>query len=151
MLINEYNDLMACDVEVFIKTSASLRLLKMYSMLYLNGSQPRTCEKSIRNYYNELKTTGKMKAEQMEEVQNRTNVPNWEGLRYIHGDHYSNLYITDRQAINLLTLGLLNETDFKVLPKEYISAKTAHETKPIEQPKHVIEVPKQNNQRKRKH
>lgn len=151
MLIKEYKEIMACDVEVYIKTSASLRLLKMYSILYLNGSQPRTCEKSIRNYYRELKTTGQMKAVQMEEVQNRTNVPNWEGLRYIQGDHYSNLYITDRQAINLLTLGLLNETDFKVLPKEYISAKTAHETKAVEQAKEIKEVVKQNNIRKRKH
>ena len=70
----------------------------------------------------------------MDELKNRTCKPNWgkgctddNGLKFIHkeGRHYSSLYITDEQALSLLNRGLLNESDFDVLPEGY--------QKPLEQ------------------
>lgn len=64
----------------------------------------------------------------MDEIQKRTCKPNWgkgctdnNGLKFIHaeGRHYSSIYITDEQATSLLKRGLLNESDFDVLPEGY--------------------------------
>ena len=86
-----------------------------------------------------------MKAELHEEIKARTCVPNWNGLRYINGDHYSDKYITDKQAFYLLMNGLLTENEFKVLPKEYADliakkvTKEAPELEKTEQPKQTKE------------
>lgn len=128
MLADEVNELINSDVEEIIKSSASLDLLKIYSILYLNGAQPRTCASSIRNYYFELKKTGIMKAEKLEAIKNRTCKPKWNGLRLINGDHFSNEWITDEEAIKLLQRGYLNESDFDVLPDGFKKEANAQKT-----------------------
>ena len=116
-LIEEYNNLMSLDFGDIKNSPNVLRFLKLYSTLY-DCPNPRSCEAVMSKYYQELKLTGKMKAELHEEIKSRTCVPNWNGLRYINGDHYSDKYITDKQAFYLLMNGLLSENEFKVLPKD---------------------------------
>ena len=55
--------------------------------------------------------------ERAEKVKNRTCKPNWKGLRFIKGNHYNNENITDAEAIKLLRAGLLQHSDFEVLPE----------------------------------
>jgi len=64
----------------------------------------------------------------MDNLSERICKPNWgknatdgNGLKFIHaeGQHYSSKYITDEQAASLLNRGLLNESDFDVLPPNY--------------------------------
>lgn len=120
--------LLSMEVEAIMASTASLDLIRCYSFMYLGGAQPRGCEASQRRYYTELNLTGLQKAKEMDELQKRTCKPNWgkgctndNGLKFIHkeGRHYSSLYITDEQAISLLTRGLINESDFDVLPEGY--------------------------------
>ncbi len=115
-VLSTYNYLMSRDVESIISSPDSLQLLRLYSVLYLDGGQPRTCVRSQRAYYNELKNTGKMKAELMEKVKNRTCIPNWKGRRYIMGNFYLDTLITDEQAMHLLSHKYLSPNDFKKLP-----------------------------------
>ena len=143
-LIDEYNDLMSHDFGEIKNSPYVIRFLKLYSTLY-DCPNPRFCEAVMIKYYQELKLTGKMKAELHEEIKARTCVPNWNGLRYINGDHYSDKYITDKQAFYLLMNGLLTENEFKVLPKEYADliakkvTKEAPELEKTEQPKQTKE------------
>lgn len=110
------------DVEAIISSPTSLKLLNCYSKLYLNGSQPRGCASSQRNYYKELCLTGITKAMDYEKIKARTCKPAWNGLKFIHAEarHYSNEYLTDEQAILLLERGHLTEKDFVILPSGYL-------------------------------
>lgn len=110
--MQELAQLLSRDVEGLIASPDSLKLLKWASRLLLNGGQPRTCANSIRKYYEQLKKIDMSTIE-------RTCKPNWKGLRFIWGDHYSDTTITDEQAIKLLKNKGLSESDFKVLPKGY--------------------------------
>ncbi len=64
----------------------------------------------------------------------RTNKPNWKGLRFIWGDFYSDELLTDEQAISLLNNKGLSESDFAKLPEGY---------KKEVKPEPVQEAPKQ--------
>ena len=112
----ELAQLLSRDVEGLIASPDSLKLLKLASILLLNGGQPRTCANSIRNYYSQLKKMNMNAIERAEKVKNRTCKPNWKGLRFIKGNHYNNENITDDEAITLLRAGLLQHSDFEVLP-----------------------------------
>lgn len=120
-MIYRVKSILSMDVEEVIASSHSLELLKIYSLLYLNGGQPRTCSRSQRAYFLELQTTGLDKAAKYNTIMERTNKPNWKGLRFIWGDHYSNETLTDEQAIKLLKNGGLRESDFEKLPEAYLN------------------------------
>ena len=126
--IERVNNLISKNVEEIIASTDSLELLRCYSILYNEGRQCRSCANSQRDYYKQLSLNGLQKAKEMDEIKIRTCQPNWgkgctnnNGLKFIHkeGNHYSSLYITDDQAISLLNRGLLNESDFDVLPEGY--------------------------------
>ncbi len=120
-LINDLEDILSKTVEEVINSSLSLKLLNLYSKLYLNGEQPRWCASCQRDYYSQLQREGHLKIKEMEEIEKRTCVPAWNGLKYIHkaGRHYNNEIITDTQAIDLLERGFLTEQDFTKLPEGY--------------------------------
>lgn len=127
-LVQDVKNILSTDVEEVISTSMSLNLLRCYSVIYLNGAQPKTCAKSQRQYYNQLKINGLEMAQKKEETTERTCVPAWKGIKYVgqvkkegkivfaHG-HINPDTLTDKEAKRLLDLGVLKKTDFKVLPK----------------------------------
>jgi hypothetical protein len=103
-----------------------LELLSIYSTLYLKGDPPGYCESCIKNYYSELKKNGMEKLNKYEEAKKRTLIPKWSGLKYIHkgGKHYDSLWITDKEAIELLKSGILRESHFEKLPEGYLKKNT---------------------------
>lgn len=131
-MLESINRLIAMDIRDIIKSGeCTLLLLKMYSLLFLNGGQPGNCESCLRKYHNEIIKHGKMKAEIAEKIKNRTLIPGWNGLRYIPGivknGKYLSLHahihsdtLTDEQAVKYLNSGALKESDFKKLPEEKI-------------------------------
>lgn len=121
-LLEQYNELIQYNADQIIKSALSLKLLNLYSILYLNGYQPRWCESCQRDYFIELQKTGLKKIELMQEYESRTLIPNWTELKYIRveNQHFNSLYITDKQAFELLKHGLLTEKDFIKLPDCYI-------------------------------
>jgi len=125
-MISEIDLILSEKVEDVIASSLSLTLLKVYSRLYLNGGQPRTCSKSQREYYYKLKKDYDINKEQLE----RTCLPVFDGRRYVPGVfkdgvlvaghlHIMGSLLTDKQAIDYLNNGVLKEKDFKILPKSY--------------------------------
>lgn len=140
-MFSELKNLLQKDFEDIIKSSDSLQLLRFYSILYLNGAQPKTCTQSQREYFTQLQLNGIMKAEQYDEINKRTCKPKWVGLKFIpsQGRHFSNEFITDIQATGLLQKGVLKESDFIVLPDLYLEEKEI-EKQIIEEEK--IEIPK---------
>ena len=93
----------------------------------------------------ELSRTGIQLATKYDTKMERTNKPNWDGLRYIWGDFYSNDTLTDEQAITLLNNKGLSEKDFAALPEGYKKAEPKAEVK---QP--FPQQPKQFNSPKRR-
>jgi hypothetical protein len=112
--------------EDIINSDLSVNLLWAWSQLFNNGQEPSWCVKCMRRYYSEITLHGTEMAINLEEAKQRTCIPNWNGNKYIHraGRHYSNVYITDKQAIDLLEKNLINESDFIKLPDGYISKNT---------------------------
>ena len=127
----ELKELLKMDIEEIISSVHSLTLLKYYSKIYVNGGEPRTCERSLRKYYKELKKNYKMDKMKI----NRVCVPIFEGIRYIPGVHdkdgkliaghlhINGSLLTDEQATEFLKLGILSEADFKKLPYEKTEVK----------------------------
>jgi len=101
-------------------------MLRTYSDLYAGGCQVSTCEKSIQKYYNQLKIDGMEKEKKFNEAKERTLVPSWNGLLYITGNqnkHFNSATITDKEAVELLKLGYLQEKMFKKLPDAILTKK----------------------------
>lgn len=111
--------------EDIINSDLAVNLLYAWSQLFNNGQEPSWCVKCMRRYYSEIILHGTEMAKNLEEAKERTCIPSWNGNKYIHraGRHYSNVYITDKQAIELLEKNLINESDFEKLPDGYISKK----------------------------
>jgi hypothetical protein len=120
-LRQDLEEVLSKTVEEVIASPLSLKLLNLYSKLYLNGEQLGWCESCQRDYYWTLKREGHLKIEVMEEIEKRTCEPAWTGLKYIHteGRHYNNEIITDKQAIDLLEKGVLTEADFVKMPEGF--------------------------------
>lgn len=117
-LLSYLNEIKEAGQEKTISSPLSLKLLKLYSILYLGGKAPKTCAKAQRQYYQQLLINGEMKAKNYKE---RTCVPNWKGLMYSPkmGGHLSPDYITDEQANRALAIGALTEKNFTKLPEDY--------------------------------
>lgn len=124
-MLDDLNKIVHMSIEEIISSTHVVTLMKLYSKLYLNGSQPRSCEASLRKYHYELKRDYQMKKEIIE----RTCIPAWQGRRYIPGVwdkekknliaghlHIHSEYITDEQATKFLKDGVLKEKDFIRLP-----------------------------------
>ena len=93
----------------------TLLLLSIYSKLFLNGSQPSTCSKCMRDYYKKIVQEGLKKIEFMEK---KTNVLK-EGLHFVRPENkdFTNANLSDEKAIELLDKGLLKPSQFNTLPK----------------------------------
>jgi hypothetical protein len=109
------------DVEEVVNTPLILTLLRVYSLLYLNGQQPRACGQCQRGYYSEIKTNGLKKYETMENNLNRTCELANTDLIYLSPMqmHISNVNITDEMAARCLDNGWLKPKDFTKLPENY--------------------------------
>jgi hypothetical protein len=126
-MLEQLNRLLKMDVEEIISSEHSLTLINIYSKLYLNGGQPKTCAASQRKYYANLKKDYKMAKEKLK----RTCIPNWEGRKYIPGVfkkgvlvaghlHIMGASLTDEKAKELLKQRALKEKDFIRLPGEKV-------------------------------
>jgi hypothetical protein len=115
------NEILSYEVGEVISTPLSLKLLKCYSALFLQGGQPRFCARSQTSYYQQIKLEGLKRAELLEAVQMRTCKPKFEGIKWFYstGENVNDEWITDEQAISLLNRGLLTENDFITLPINY--------------------------------
>jgi len=117
--------LLNMDIQDIIKSPEySMSLLKIYSVLYLGGGQPKRCSNSQIKYYTELKKNG------MEKIIKK-HILSFEGRRYIPGIfkdgqfvgghlHIDSKYLTDVKALELLKKGWLTDKDFKVFPDGYV-------------------------------
>ena len=135
-MIDDINEILSKTAKEVIKSPLSLKLLKIYSTLYLGGGQPRWCEKSQTSYYNQIAIDGLKKAEQMEEsgILTRTCELDKDLLIQVTAlqMHITHFNITDWLACEGLTKGFLKESQFVKLPdcwlkkdeiKEYIEPK----------------------------
>lgn len=131
-MIELVKEILSHSIEEVIASSLSLKLLKVYSTLYLNGRQPRLCAGCQRDYYIQLSKNGLLKAKQMENIKDRTCKPAWKGLKYIPptGRHWNDKLITDAEANKLLRAGHLKEEDFHKLPDNYKSKEVEEEVMP---------------------
>lgn len=126
-LYDEILNLEHAGVDVVIKSTLSLTLLKIYSILFMNGAAPRACERAQRQYYKKLTQEGKKMAK---DIDNRTCVPAWKGLRYVKkmATHILDTKITDEQACYALYLGALRPSDFIKLPDNYDKYKASKDS-----------------------
>jgi hypothetical protein len=128
-MVKDLDMIMKMSIEEIISSTHSLTLLKIYSKLYLNGGQPRTCAASMRKYYSEIKKNYEM----AKEILNRTCVPKFTGRIYCPGVfkeidgkkvliaghvHISPDHLTDEMASKYLEQGVLKKKHFLVLPGE---------------------------------
>lgn len=104
-----------------LSTEKSVLLIGLYSKMYLNGAECRTCKNSQLKYYERLKRDGMKTAEKMEKVKTRTCVPAWDGMCFIAkaGNHYPAHLHTDEDAIYLLSNKYISESKYHVLPRGY--------------------------------
>ena len=142
------------DVEILISKSVgevlkspdlTLKLLRVYSKLYLHGAAPGYCERSIRMYHEKLKSDGMFKVNENLKVAQRTCLPKWKGNRYytaIH-THVSAENLTDEEAVKLLEAGILKSSDFEKLPEGYGAKKKATEPEPKIEAEPVKEIVKE--------
>lgn len=124
-MVERVKKLLSMEVGEIISSPQSIELLKVYSLLYINGGQPRTCSRSQKRYYDELTLTGLEMATKYNKLMERTCKTKLgeNELRYIWGDFYTDAQITDAVAIKLLDNGGLTESDFEKLPDGYKMAK----------------------------
>lgn len=118
-MISDINEILSKDVKEVINSPLSIKLLKIYSALYLGGGQPRWCEKSQTSYYNQIAIDGIKKASEMnKEIIERTCELKSDIQIYVSslGMHIMNSNITDKIAIEGLKKGYLKESNFVKLP-----------------------------------
>ena len=116
------------EFEVINSTDLVLTLIRVYSVLYLNGKSSYICSKCLRNYHNELIKNGLVKFEKMKLMESTNEIIDKKknSLMYVpEAGHYNLGALNDKQAIELLESGRLKESDFKKLPTGFNKEKTA--------------------------
>lgn len=120
-MIADLEEIISKDFEDIYTSSLSLKLLNIYSKLYLNGKQPRYCKASQLKYWQILCHEGLKKIKEME-----NNKPTFKinriGLMYVGKPfcrHYNLQSMSDKDATDLLQKGFLQEKDFSKLPDLY--------------------------------
>lgn len=136
-MVEQVKQILSKPVEEVINSPLSLVLLKCYSVLYLNGGQPRACAVSQRGYYAQIARDGLQKAEIME---NKT-CKLVDGRHWVKplADHLTNSNITDEVALKCLGEGWLLERHFITLPEGY---KTKKHPDIIDSKAETAEIPK---------
>ena len=124
-MLDEIELILSKTAKEVINTPLSLKLLKIYSILYLGGGQPRWCERSQTNYYNQLKINGLKKYKEMENTGALTKTCQLRGDIMIYVSawamHVTHTNITDQLACEGLTKGYLKETQFVKLPENWLN------------------------------
>lgn len=122
MLTDEVSLILNESFENIVSTELSLKLIGLYSKIYLNGAQCGFCEASQRKYFTQLQIDGMEQAKKIEEAKSRTCIPAWNDLLYVRatGDHYLPHAITDEQAFSLLKNKYIGEDLFTKLPDQYL-------------------------------
>lgn len=136
-MIQIIKDILNVNINEMVSTGRMLiPMLKAYSTLYLGGGKCRTCAKSHRKYYLQIKTNGLTMATKFEKAKSRTCIPKWNGLKYLSktAKHWSSDMLTDEEATNLLVKGHIQEICFTKLPDEYLKIIT-----PVIEP--IIDTP----------
>ena len=120
---SDIDEVLQKEVKEVISSPLSLKLLNIYSILYLGGSQPRWCERSQTSYYNQIASTGYQKLNEMKEILNRTCELKPDMLIYVSSlaMHITSANITDWIACEGLTKGFLKESQFIKLPDCWIN------------------------------
>jgi len=120
MFVHDLEEVLASPIEVVISTPLSLKLLKCYSILLLQSTQPHCCEASMRRYYIQLQVKSKEMSDKLQEIKDRKCKPNWKGLIYIAKDslHLHSDTITDREAVQHINNGNLKLSCFDILPED---------------------------------
>ena len=121
-MLDKVREIIATDFDVIKSTSKSVLLLKVYSQLYLKGAQPKSCEKAMFNYYCQIKKNGLKMAKKMEEKRTNKLRSNIKGLMYVgkpYCKHFNLEFLSDKEAIDLLKLGVVKERDFIDLPENF--------------------------------
>lgn len=117
MIIDKVNRIIKEGFDSIQKTDPLL-IIEVWSKLFNNGEQCRMCIASQKKYYSDILTKGIKMAEEFKEIEKRTCVPTFKGLKYVAGKgHFLADTITDEDAIEMLEKGILKESDFKVLPE----------------------------------
>ena len=119
--IDKTNYIINSNFTEILSTEKSILLIALYSKMYLNGAECRTCKNSQLKYYERLKRDGMKTAEKMEKVRTRTCTPKWDGDCFISkaGRHFPAHLLTDEDAIYLLSNKYISEEKFLVLPRGY--------------------------------
>ncbi len=122
-MVADIEEILSKDVKEVISSPLSLKLLRICSTLYLGGAQPRWCEKSQTNYYNQLAIDGLQKAKTMIEISERTCQIKEDACIFITDlqQHITNGNITDSIACEGLTKGWFKESLFIKLPECWVN------------------------------
>ena len=117
------------DIQGIIKSPEySMLLLKIYSKHYLNGGQPRTCENSQKQYFEQIKKDKNNIMKIEKNKKERTCIPSFSGdkriSQYVKNGVTIKIFrnvnsenLTDQEAIDFLEAGILKESDFEKLPE----------------------------------
>ena len=98
----------------------TMLLLKTYSILFLGNAAPRTCERCMLNYYNEIVSLNNENLKIMEDKLKKTNVATFKKFySTIAHEHINPDLLTDSKAILFLKHGILKEEQFSKLPEGY--------------------------------
>jgi hypothetical protein len=120
-MIEDIKEVLNKSFEEVAASSLVLKLLSVYSKLYLNGGQPAHCSACMRDYYSQLKKNGMELAQLYLEAKNRTCKPKANGIVYIASTarHWNSELITDKDAIYLLEGKHMKPSDFEILPEAW--------------------------------
>lgn len=107
------------DFEEIKSSSLSLTLCKVYSSLYMKGEQPRTCEKFLLKYYNQIKINGLEMAQNFEQKRTFKVNEGKKGLMYIArlAKHIYLEKLTDAEVLKYIKEGYISESYFIQLPE----------------------------------
>ncbi len=125
----DIEEILSKDVKEVINSPLSIKLLKVYSTLYLGGAQPRWCAKSQTTYYNQIAINGLQKLKAMKDIIERTCELKNDMLIYASSlaMHITNANITDWIACEGLTKGFLKESQFIKLPDCWLNKEEVKE------------------------
>jgi len=119
-MIERFNKIIQYTFEEINKSpELFIEFLQIYSILYLQGKDPGTCEKCHRGYFEKMKQNGLKKAEKMNTE--RTCKPNWKGNLFSSKAqrHFNSQSISDEEAVKALNSGSLIASQFDVLPEGF--------------------------------
>lgn len=103
-----------------------MALLRLYSTLYLNNAPTLMCEACHQKYYNKINQNGKIMLSRYKEIQEKENEPIKKGLKFLGAPINKHVFweqITDSEALDYISKGVLSEDDFKKVPKKKSSKK----------------------------